>query len=437
MTNIALVVLDTLRKDSFDKHFDWLPGRRFEHAFSTANWTVPAHASLFSGLYPSEVGVHAKNIYCDCDESTLAEQLQANGYTTRAFSANTNITSHFNFDRGFEDFRTPEEFDKFNDDRIFDFPKFSRENNGSGVWRYISAVREIAKSDADLVPSLIVGANYVFGDQEPVKYGGGIEALEEIKCTDFGDQEFLFLNVMEAHEPYRAPREYLTVEEPGLTGSVGDLSFTNDTKGKIKQAYDGCSRYLSDIYGSIFKKLQEEFDYIITVSDHGEMLGEYDAWGHEHGVYPQLTHIPLCISGAGLDGTVEKTVGLIDVHRTILDIADIDEYRRGKTLLGDVASSARLTEYIGLTSWSKRKLERNEYGEEIEKYDESLHGIAIDDGYYGFETTKGYVEHGESEATSGRERLDSLVATLETKQVATDNDVPDEVKSRLKDLGYA
>jgi hypothetical protein len=60
VTRIALIVLDTLRKDAFDRHFDWLPGRRFEHAFSTANWTTPAHASLFTGWYASEVGVHAE-----------------------------------------------------------------------------------------------------------------------------------------------------------------------------------------------------------------------------------------------------------------------------------------------------------------------------------------------------------------------------------------
>lgn len=56
MGNIALVVLDTLRKDLFDAHFGWMPGERFEHAWSTTHWTAAAHASLFTGLYPSEAG---------------------------------------------------------------------------------------------------------------------------------------------------------------------------------------------------------------------------------------------------------------------------------------------------------------------------------------------------------------------------------------------
>jgi arylsulfatase A-like enzyme len=65
--NVAIVVLDTLRKDAFDREFDWLPGRRFSAAYSTGSWTVPAHASLFAGKYPSELGVHSKNRFLDCE----------------------------------------------------------------------------------------------------------------------------------------------------------------------------------------------------------------------------------------------------------------------------------------------------------------------------------------------------------------------------------
>ncbi|WP_262180173.1 hypothetical protein [Haloarcula laminariae] len=60
MPNIAVVVLDTLRKDAFDGHFDWPPSVSFENAWSTSHWTVPAHRSLFTGQYPSETGVRAR-----------------------------------------------------------------------------------------------------------------------------------------------------------------------------------------------------------------------------------------------------------------------------------------------------------------------------------------------------------------------------------------
>ncbi|WP_129115518.1 sulfatase-like hydrolase/transferase [Halegenticoccus tardaugens] len=437
MTNIALVVLDTLRKDTFDKHFDWLPGRRFEWAYSTANWTVPAHASLFTGLYPSEVGIHAKHIYCDCDEPTLAEQLQKAGYTTRAFSANTNITSHFNFDRGFNDFNTPDEFEKFKDDGIFDFPKFSRETNTYGIKKYLAAAYECVRSDASIIPSLILGGKYALGDNEITEYGGAVEALDAISEMEFSDHEFLFMNLMEAHEPYRAPEEYMTVEEPGLTESIGDLSFGGGDKQQIQLAYDDCARYLSDIYKTVFNELRTDFDYIITLSDHGEMLGEHNAWGHEHGVYPELTHIPLCISGSGLSGSCHKTVNLLDVHSTILDIAEIEGDGRGQPILSEVGDHDRLTEYMGLTSWSERKLTKNGHEEQLEKYNNPLRGIVSNEKYYGFESNSGFIETRENYIVNGEKRLKSLVKNLNLREVDQQNEVPDEVKNRLEDLGYA
>ncbi|QSG08239.1 sulfatase-like hydrolase/transferase [Halapricum desulfuricans] len=102
--NIAIVVLDTLRKDAFDEYFDWLPGTRYEQAWSTSNWTVPAHASLFTGEYPSTVETHAKRKVLDHDAPTLAESLQAEEYRTRGISANVHVSSAFDFDRGFDEF---------------------------------------------------------------------------------------------------------------------------------------------------------------------------------------------------------------------------------------------------------------------------------------------------------------------------------------------
>lgn len=54
--SVALVVLDTLRKDTFDRHFKWLPGVNFEDAYAPADFTTPVDGSMFTGLYPSEHG---------------------------------------------------------------------------------------------------------------------------------------------------------------------------------------------------------------------------------------------------------------------------------------------------------------------------------------------------------------------------------------------
>ena len=104
MPNVAVVVLDTLRLNAFQRHFDWLPGRRYTNAYSPSHWTVPVHGAMFTGLYPSETGVHAKSAPLDVEGPVLAERLQEAGYKTRAFSANPYVSPAFDFDRGFESF---------------------------------------------------------------------------------------------------------------------------------------------------------------------------------------------------------------------------------------------------------------------------------------------------------------------------------------------
>ena len=80
--SVAIVVLDTLRKDTFDRYFEWVEGTVFDNAYSTSHWTVPAHASLITGKYGSEVGVHGKSRMFDYPGDTIVEKLQESGYTT-------------------------------------------------------------------------------------------------------------------------------------------------------------------------------------------------------------------------------------------------------------------------------------------------------------------------------------------------------------------
>lgn len=437
MSNIALVVLDTLRKDYFDKHFDWLPGQRFERAFSTANWTIPAHASLFTGKYASEVGVHSKNRNLDCENPVLAEQLRDAGYTTRAFSANAHASGHFDFDRGFVEFGAPDKMEDLNDDRIFAWRKFNRETNKEGVEKYLNALYECYRDDTATIPSLITGFQLLREGGNPTEYGGAREALNHIQETDFGNQEFLFLNVMEAHEPYKVPPAYASVDEPDLTDSVGDISVTGVNSEQTTQAYNGCAKYLSDIYKRIFKHLREDFDYIITLSDHGELLGEHDAWGHEYGVYPELTRVPLTISGNGLDGESDTAVSILDVHATVLDIAGIDGQSYGRNLLKDMEDKEFLAEYLGLTSWSEEKLVENGYEDQIPAYEQNQYGYIAPVDFYGYETQNGFKATGTKEVPNAEDRMQTLIDQLKTRDVDQNNEVPDEIQDRLEDLGYA
>lgn len=450
-TSVAVVVLDTLRKDTFDERFDWLPGRRFERAFSTANWTIPAHASLFTGRYASEVGVHAGSLALDHDEPTLAERLAAAGYDTRAYSANPNVSGEFDFDRGFDTFEAPPQFRNLSVDGVVEWGEVV--DRHQGPLQYLHALRECLRPEYDTMASLRDGLR-VWLDSAPVNnVKGTAEAAEYVRGWSFSDPAFCFVNVMEAHEPYDAPDGYATVETPPLTEAVGDLDLDGVDRSNVSQAYGDCAGYLSDAYRDLFATLREEFEYVITLSDHGELLGEHDAWGHEHGVYPELIHVPLVVSGPGMDGRSERTVSLLDVHATVLDLAGIDGESRGRTLLAetkttagdgtapsaveaDATERAVLAEYLGLTPWSHEKLVEDVSAATRRAYGEPLRGFA-QAGFYGYETLNGVEHRGDPAVEDPKARLADLVADLDQTAVGRRDEVPESVRDQLEELGYA
>ena len=73
----------------------------FDNCFTAANWTIPSHASLFTGLYPQTHGAsYEQHRYLDDRFETLAESLAASGYETAAFVSNAYVRLA-NLDQGF------------------------------------------------------------------------------------------------------------------------------------------------------------------------------------------------------------------------------------------------------------------------------------------------------------------------------------------------
>jgi arylsulfatase A-like enzyme len=111
--NVLFVVLDTVRKDhlsvyGYDKettpHLAEFAAEAtvYEHAVAPAPWTLPVHASLFTGLYPSEHNATQENPYLE-NATTLAESLSAANYDTACYSSNAWITPYTHLTDGFDD----------------------------------------------------------------------------------------------------------------------------------------------------------------------------------------------------------------------------------------------------------------------------------------------------------------------------------------------
>jgi arylsulfatase len=440
VTDVALVVLDTLRKDAFDAHFDWLPGRRFENAWSTSHWTGAVHSSLFTGLYPSEAGTYAHNRSLDFPDPTLVEQLRDAGYRTRAYSSNVIVSPVFDFARGFEEFYPSWNVElALTDDTIYDWHTHLRERQDPRT--YLRGVRDAIRDDCETLPSLQRGLEIARGDRA-LDYGAR-NCLDTLRDLSFGDREFLYVNLMEAHAPYYPPPEYRTVgtyetTEHPLYAVTDEMDFD---PGPVRRTYDDCVAYLSAIYEKIYEELAAEFDYVVTVGDHGEMFGEHGFYEHTFGVFPEVTHVPVVVSGAGVpDGSEDATVSLLDVHRTVAELADLDVGSRGNSLLGDVTPRGALAEYHGIPH--PRQVESlREWGAsraEIRDFDEPRSALALPSDYYGYETRDGFEEIGHAPVEGPREQLSHFLDDRAVREPAEDGQALSEgTLDQLEHLGYA
>lgn len=434
--SVALVVLDTLRTDAFEAHFDWIGGQRFESVLSPSHWTTPVHASLFTGMYPSEAGVHATHPSLDTSEPTITEKLAAAGWTCRGYSANGNVSSSTNFDRGFHDF-TAKGYHTEAD--IFDWQTFIAESP-NGLTRYPRAFVECVRSDCDTIPSLRQGIRRKY---DHVRYGGSPnltaeDALDYIIDTQFGDREFLFVNLMEAHPAYTPPEEYQTVAPDSLNSIDAIEAVLNGGKDvdedRIKQAYADSVRYLADMYKQIHERLQEDFDYVITVSDHGETFGEQGIYGHVPSLVPEIVRVPLVISGDVPSGTVSTPANVLDINQTISTLTGVADPPRGQNLL-DPTPQATITEAHGISEWQRRGLrDRGITAEQLRPIDCQKRGVATE-GYYGYESLYDSWVDAEGDIAEPETLLESVVSSIDTPE-NQDTGVSDGARRQLEDMGY-
>jgi arylsulfatase A-like enzyme len=440
MPSIAIVVLDTLRKDTFEEYFDWLPGHRFDNAWSTSHWTVPAHGSLFTGQHASEVGSVAKSPTLDYPGPVLAEELAEAGYTTRAFSSNPNIAPPFDFDRGFESFNGSWRHRSPDQDDIFAWGRALDKSDRRPSIAFLDALLECIRGEYNTMASLRYG---VQAKQRSIglEYGpaddGAQETLEYVRNTDFGDREFFFTNLMEVHSPYKPPAEYRTVDlsTHPFRGGLRETITENDVNNPEhqRQAYEDCAQYLSDVYQELFAELQDSFDWIVTLSDHGELFGEHGVWRHGFGVYPELVSVPLSVyTGKSEVTRSDELVSLADLYGAILEPVQDVKDETPITWLRSNGREEALTEYHGITHQRKVEYLLEDGFDEgtIEAYEQPLAGLATEEAY-AYQTLEDFVGDPELES-----RLHMALEERDVRSVSAEVDLAEETVDQLEELGY-
>ncbi|MGM0398155.1 MAG: sulfatase [Halobacteriota archaeon] len=338
--NVLFVVLDTVRKDRLGP-YGYERGTTpslsafaeeatvFDAAVAPAPWTLPVHASMFTGLYPSQHGADQESPYLEGTQ-TLATTLSQAGYDTAAYSSNAWITPYTNLTDGFDE-----------GDTFFEvMPGEYLSGPLSRVWKAMNdndRLRDLASSAVQFGAK--IHEYLASGDGADTKTPSVID--KTISFIDDSGSEtgwFAFINLMDAHLPYYPPAEYRqefaadadpdAVCQNSKEYNSGARDIDDDEWDDIGDLYDAEIAHMDDQLGRLFDWLKETDQWddttVVVCADHGELHGEHDLYGHEFALYEQLINVPLMIKHPALDDDrTAAVVELLDLYHTVLDATDV------------------------------------------------------------------------------------------------------------------
>lgn len=369
--NIFVVLFDCLRGSDFPGGRDPVPGMPFAEslrresvtyprAVSPAPWTIPSHASLFTGLYPFESGVHAyRSLKVPPGVSRLPERLRRGGYRSLSLSANPFVSPRFGLVQGFDHaawggwweafLRTPRS-------RAPNFGDGSATSSGETSDRTMEWVRDGPLGDLLRTTSThsyrfpyVLDAGSRFLNQ--VRFPGVPRSISQTPWIETELREWLtrqprevpvfgFMNVTDTHEPYypdpgavRGFREWwrlARVRQDHAMAVSGEWTPSPRECSVLRELYRQSIRHLDtrlrDIVSVIRESGRWENSIFIVTSDHGQSLGEHGMMFHLLRLDEPLVRIPLWVRfpSAWSGGTVARGwASLIDLTPTLVEQAGL------------------------------------------------------------------------------------------------------------------
>ncbi len=349
--NISIIVLDTLRLDAFNK-LESQKGRSLsgigEFVFAgtciaPSSWTLPSHASLFTGMYPSEHGAHETKTIKALDiaqiklrRRTFVSDLNDTGYATYAISANPYVHPIYGFDE-FKHFKTESYFtdlwgytievperlkpllSKYRAQYGGNFFKigFAMLRDDPGLIREVSGLPLAA---ALTLKGIAKKARARAIEGWPIEKGG-MRVVKTVSGMRFSKPFFLFINLMEAHDPYTTSKKLkMDWATPFLKKPV-DTS----TIQLWKRLYAKASERAYDYAYSIVEDLVERFgddQIIILTSDHGQEFNEHGYVGHGAVLHDEVVKVPLAVMLPKKFAKQERSgySSLVNVRRFISEV---------------------------------------------------------------------------------------------------------------------
>jgi arylsulfatase A-like enzyme len=457
---IVLIVADALRADALGCYGGAHPTPRIdglgeggwvvEDVVSSSSWTLPAVASLWSGVSPRRHGISELASVLPEDVPLLAEHLAGEGYATGAVLGNPLLDPRRGYGRGFDLLRGNTHAAESS---FFWIVRLNR-------WVAEAGWRTGAHSRRKLVLprwSLADGwtsrrTGYLAADEVTA------EALDLADALA-GHDRLLYVHYFDPHDPYL----------PHPTGALdGQPALEPANLPRLAELYAGEVAFLDEQIGVLLDGLEQrgllDEALIVFTSDHGEEFLDHGGWLHYETLYDELLRVPLVLRfpGGRAPGSAPREASLIDVAPTILSVLGLPPLPgvQGRDLARGGEAPPRLSERVEQDYWLAAvrragwqwiaRFPGNVLPDpaELARWEQSLEQAASGDGVErpGWSPATELFELAR-DPTQQRPRADGpeglhegnlrlLLEYLADQRVAQRQELSDEERSRLRALGY-
>ncbi|MDA3897801.1 MAG: sulfatase-like hydrolase/transferase [Desulfobacteraceae bacterium] len=320
--NIVLIVSDALRSDVIGcyggddirtPNIDYLAsqGVLFENAYTSSPYTSSSSVGMFTGVFPGAYrkGNHAsvalRQYEVPEDHFSIGDLFQSSHYFLLADIENIMVT-----------------------------------RSALKGFKFLSAIYEIPLPQK-LEIEQATGIKDLSDAYHKMYY-----SLKRLFNMPLKNQPFFFIKwILDPHSPYNPPEKFKETIPVDVSQLSEDPEYYSEHK--LFKRTDICQWspqeqiYLKELYkkevetvderlGFILKALKYrnvlDNTFIIFTSDHGELFGEKNQWGHGQNYFEKLVRVPLIVSGPGIPKgrKVPNLVSLIGLTPTIADILSLE-----------------------------------------------------------------------------------------------------------------
>lgn len=420
--NIILISLDALRAGQLSTYGygrETTPyldrfaegGVKFTEAYSASSHTRESVPALLAGQYPSS----AVDGSFHRDARTIPDRLDEAGYRSGAFHSNPFVSRAYGFEKG---------FDTFDDDL------------------YLGGNKLVALAQRAL--DKLRNQHYARATEINDRSLNWLDTLDD-------DPFFLWNHYMDTHGPYEAPAEYQrefhgevvsdkTAQKLYQRAIDDPDSITEDEQRLLVDLYDAEISYTDSRLETFFEQLEDrgllEKSLVVITADHGDAFGEHGYYEHPRQLHDELVHVPLLVSGPGVEpATVDTPVSTLDIATTVFEAVGEESESLPGIDLRAVASTPGAFEGRTVISQTRGESEdahlwrvsaRNSSSTILSEYDTETGSLSLDDTTDATDTA----------ARKLRTHVEERIAGEDHQTDRSPENVDEAIEDRLSALGY-